>query len=127
VSTSADGTFIRTRDGPVEVKLGMWWTGAHLQSPSAIHKKFLLQGKGSYASTEGADLFGQTFYALAARRGGITRAGEVFFISDGAAGSPTCQPTGSRPPRCSSISSTASSGSPRSPATPIVPRGGEHG
>jgi hypothetical protein len=84
VSTSADGTFIRTRDGPVEVKLGMWWTGAHLQSPSAIHKKFLLQGKGSYASTEGADRFGQTFYALAADRGGITRAGEVFFISDGA-------------------------------------------
>jgi hypothetical protein len=84
VSTSADGTFIRTRDGPVEVKLGIWWTGAHLQSPSAVHKKFLLQGKGSYASTQGHDLFGQTFYALAARRAGIAQAREVFFISDGA-------------------------------------------
>jgi hypothetical protein len=84
VTTSADGTFIRTRDGPVEVKLGMWWTGAHLQSPSAVHKKFLLQGKGSYASTEGADRFGQTFYALAAHRAGISKAKEVFFISDGA-------------------------------------------
>lgn len=84
VSTSADGTFIRTRDGPVEVKLGLWWTGAHLSSPSAVHPKFLLHGKGSYASTEGADRFGQTFYALAAARAGITQAREVFFISDGA-------------------------------------------
>jgi hypothetical protein len=84
VSTSADGTFIRTRDGPVEVKLGLWWTGAHLQSPTAVHPRHLLDGKGSYASTEGHDLFGQTFYALAASRAGITRAREVFFISDGA-------------------------------------------
>jgi hypothetical protein len=84
VTTSADGTFIRTRDGPVEVKLGIFWTGAHLQSPSAVHKKFLLQGKGSYASTQGADLFGQTFYALAAHRAGIAQAAEVFFVSDGA-------------------------------------------
>ena len=84
VTTSADGTFTRTRDGPVEVKLGLWWTGAHLTSPSAVHPKFLLQGKGSYASTEGADRFGQTFYALAAARAVITKAREVFFISDGA-------------------------------------------
>ena len=84
VSTSADGTFIRTRDGPVEVKLGIWWTGAHLQSPTASHPRYLLQGKGSYASTQGHDLFGQTFYALAARRAGIAKAQEVFFISDGA-------------------------------------------
>jgi hypothetical protein len=80
---SADGTFIRTRDGPVEVKIGLWWTGAHLQSPTAQHPKFLLKGKGAYASTEGHDLFGQTFYAAAARAG-IARASEVFFISDGA-------------------------------------------
>jgi hypothetical protein len=84
VSTSADGTFIRTRDGPVEVKLGLWWTGASPASPGATHPRFLLQGKGAYASTEGADRFGQTFYALAAARAGITRAHEVFFISDGA-------------------------------------------
>ncbi len=84
VSTSADGTFIRTRDGPVEVKLGLWWTGAHLQSPSALHPKFLLQGKGFYASTQGHDRFGQSFYALAANRAGIAKAKEVFFVSDGA-------------------------------------------
>lgn len=84
VSTSADGTFIRTRDGPVEVKIGLWWTGAHRQSPTAHHPRYLLDGKGAYASTEGHDAFGQTFYALAASRAGITRAGEVFFISDGA-------------------------------------------
>ncbi len=84
VSTSADGTFIRTRDGPVEVKLGIWWTGARLASPSAAHARYLLQGKGAYASTEGHDLFGQTFYALAAERAGIAKAKEVFFISDGA-------------------------------------------
>lgn len=84
VSTSADGTYIRTRDGPVEVKLGIWWTGAHLVSPSAHHPKFLLQGKGAYASTEGADTFGQTFYTMAAHRAGIAKAHEVFFISDGA-------------------------------------------
>jgi hypothetical protein len=84
VSTSADGTFIRTRDGPVEVKLGLWWTGAHLQSPTAAHARYLLDGKGFYASTQGADLFGQTFYALAASRAGIAKAREVFFISDGA-------------------------------------------
>jgi len=84
VTTSADGTFIRTRDGPVEVKLGIWWTGAHLQSPSATHPKHLLQGKGAYASTEGADRFGQTFYAAAAEKAGITKAQEVFFVSDGA-------------------------------------------
>jgi len=84
VSTSADGTFIRTRDGPVEVKIGIWWTGAHLQSPSARHPKFLLDGKGAYASTEGHDAFGQTFYTMAAHRAGIASAREVFFISDGA-------------------------------------------
>lgn len=84
VSTSADGTYIRTRDGPVEVKLGMWWTGAHLQSRTASHPRYLLDAKGSYASTEGADLFGQTFYALAASRAGIATAQEVFFVSDGA-------------------------------------------
>jgi len=84
VSTSADGTFIRTRDGPVEVKLGIWWTGAHLASNTAAHPRFLLDGKGFYASTEGHDVFGQTFYALAAERAGIAKAGEVFFISDGA-------------------------------------------
>lgn len=84
MSTSADGTFIRTRDGPVEVKLGMWWTGAHRASPSAHHPKFLLHGEGSYASTEGADRFGQTIYALAAARAGITRAHEVSIISHGA-------------------------------------------
>lgn len=84
VSTSADGTFIRTRDGPVEVKLGIWWTGARLQGRAAVHPRHLLVGKGSYASTEGADRFGQTFYALAAARAGITGAKEVFFISDGA-------------------------------------------
>lgn len=84
VTTSADGTYIRTRDGPVEVKLGMWWTGAHLVSPTAAHPRYLLQGKGSYASTEDHDRFGQTFYALAADRAGIASATEVFFISDGA-------------------------------------------
>jgi hypothetical protein len=84
VSTSADGTFIRTRDGPVEVKIGLWWTGTRMESQSAVHKKFLLKCKGAYASTEGADRFGQTFYALAAHQVGITRASEVFFISDGA-------------------------------------------
>lgn len=84
VSTSADGTFIRTRDGPVEVKLGLWWTGAHLASRTALHRRFLLQGKGFYASTEGHDVFGQTFYALAANKAGIGVAKEVYFISDGA-------------------------------------------
>lgn len=84
VSTSADGTFIRTRDGPVEVKLGIWWTGAHLVSPNAAHPRYLLDGKGSYASTQGHDAFGQTFYTLAAHRAGIAKAHEVFFISDGA-------------------------------------------
>jgi hypothetical protein len=57
VSTSADGTFIRTRDGPVEVKIGLWWTGAHRQSPTAAHPRYLLDGKGAYASTQGHDAF----------------------------------------------------------------------
>lgn len=68
----------------VEVKLGIWWCGAHLQSPTATHPKHLLQGKGAYASTEGADRFGQTFYAAAAEKAGIANAKEVFFVSDGA-------------------------------------------
>jgi len=83
VSTGIDGTFIHSRDGPIEVKLGLWWTGARLQSPSALHPKFLLQGKGFYATTGNADQFGQTFYVLAAERAGITRAKEVFMVSDG--------------------------------------------
>jgi len=62
----------------VEVKLGIWWTGAHLASETSSHKRYLLQGKGAYASTEGHDLFGQTFYALAAKRAGIAEAKEVF-------------------------------------------------
>ena len=84
VSTSADGTFIKTRDGPVEVKLGLFWTGAHLVSSTAVHPRFLLDGKGFYASTQGHDVFGQTFYALAQERVGIASAKEVYFISDGA-------------------------------------------
>lgn len=84
VSTSADGTFIHSRDGPIEVKLGLWWTGAHLQSPTAAHARHLLQGKGFYATTNDADAFGQTFYALAADQTGIAKAEDVFFISDGA-------------------------------------------
>ena len=84
VSTGADGTFIHSRDGPIEVKLGVWWTGAHLASTTASHPRFLLQGKGFYATTRDADHFGQTFYVLAEERAGITRAGEVLFVADGA-------------------------------------------
>ena len=84
VSTSADGTFIHSRDGPIEVKLGLWWTGAHLQSSTATHVRYLLEGKGFYATTKDADTFGQTFYALAASQVGIDQAKDVFFISDGA-------------------------------------------
>ncbi|MDP9297141.1 MAG: UPF0236 family protein, partial [Actinomycetota bacterium] len=84
VSTSADGTFIHSRAGPIEVKLGLWWTGAHLQSPTSARARWLLQGKGFYASTQDADTFGQTFYALAAERAGIAKAKDVFFVSDGA-------------------------------------------
>lgn len=35
VSTAADGTFIHSRDGPMEVKLGAWWTGAHQARPGS--------------------------------------------------------------------------------------------
>jgi len=84
VSTSADGCFIHSRDGPIEVKLGLWWTGAHLHSPTATHPRYLLEGKGFYATTRDADSFGQTFYALAASQVGIAKAKDVFFISDGA-------------------------------------------
>lgn len=84
VSTSADGTFIHSRDGPIEVKLGMWWTGAHLLSPTARHSKWLLQGKGFHASTQDAETFGQTFYALAEEATGLSRAREVLFVADGA-------------------------------------------
>jgi hypothetical protein len=84
VSTSADGTFIHSRDGPIEVKLGLWWTGSRLQSPTSGHPRYLLQGKGVYATTRDSDTFGQTFYALAANQVGIAQAKEVFFISDGA-------------------------------------------
>ncbi len=84
VTTSADGTFIYSRDGPIEVKLGMWWTGAHLVSPSALHPKFHLDHKGYYATTQDADSFGQSFYIAAEEATGISAAGEVFFVSDGA-------------------------------------------
>ncbi|MGH9168948.1 MAG: UPF0236 family transposase-like protein, partial [Acidimicrobiia bacterium] len=84
VSTGADGTFIHSRDGPIEVKLGVWWTGAHLLSETARHRKWLLQGKGYYATTREVDHFGQTFYVLAEERAGITRAREVLFVADGA-------------------------------------------
>ena len=47
VCTGADGTFIHSRDGPIEVKLGVWWTGAHLQSPNARHPKWLLRARGT--------------------------------------------------------------------------------
>ncbi|MGH2765071.1 MAG: UPF0236 family transposase-like protein [Actinomycetota bacterium] len=80
VSTAADGTFIHSRDGPVEVKLGVWWTGARRAGP----RRYLLQGKGYYASTEPADLFGQTFYCLAEEATGLSRAREVFYVGDGA-------------------------------------------
>lgn len=84
VSTGADGTFIHSRDGPIEVKLGVWWTGARLASPTATHPRFLLQGKGFYATTRGAEHFGQTFYVLAEERAGLTRAKDVLFVADGA-------------------------------------------
>ncbi len=84
VSTSADGTFIHSRDGPTRVKLGMWWTGAHLASPTATHPRFLPQGKGFYATTGDEGRFGQTFYVLAEEATGLSRAREVLFLSDGA-------------------------------------------
>lgn len=84
VTTGADGTFIHSRDGPIEVKLGVWWTGATLASPAAARPRFLLQGKGFYATTKDADHFGQTFYVLAEERTGLSRAKEVFFVADGA-------------------------------------------
>jgi hypothetical protein len=80
VSTGADGTFIRSRDGPIEVKLGMWWTGARAERPG----RHLLQGKGFYATTGDADRFGQTFYALCEEATGLSRAQEVLFVADGA-------------------------------------------
>ncbi|MGQ0669419.1 MAG: UPF0236 family transposase-like protein [Actinomycetota bacterium] len=80
VSTAADGTFIHSRDGPIEVKLGVWWTGA---SPAGAGR-YLLEGKGYYATTESADAFGQTFYVLAEEATGISRAAEVFYVGDGA-------------------------------------------
>ncbi len=83
VSTGVDGTFIHSRDGPIEVKLGMFWTGAHVQSVRARHRRFLLDGKGFYATTKDADAFGQTFYVVAEDRVGITRAQEVMLVSDG--------------------------------------------
>lgn len=79
VSTAADGTYIHSRDGPIEVKLGLWWTGAHQASPT----RYLLKGKGYYASTEPADRFGQTFYVLAEEATGLSRADEVFYVGDG--------------------------------------------
>ncbi len=84
VSTGADGTFIRSRDGPMEVKLGVWWTGAHPVSSSARHPRWVLAGKGYYATTRDADHFGQTFYVLAEERTGLIRAKEVLFVADGA-------------------------------------------
>lgn len=84
VSTAVDGTFIRTRDGPVEVKLGVWWTGAHLESETARHSRYLLDGKGFYAACEDADTFGQGFYMRAEQATGISQAKEVFLVSDGA-------------------------------------------
>lgn len=83
VSTSADGTFIHSRDGPIEVKLGLWWTGATLESSSARHPRHLLGGKGYFATTKDADAFGQTFYVLAEEATGLSRAHQVFFVSDG--------------------------------------------
>jgi hypothetical protein len=80
VSTSADGTFIHSRDGPIEVKLGMWWTGARAERPG----RHLLQGKGFYATTGDAEAFGQTFYVLAEEATGLSRAQEVLFVADGA-------------------------------------------
>lgn len=84
VTTGADGTFIHSRDGPIEVKLGMWWTGATKASRAARHPRYLLQGKGFYATTRDAEHFGQTFYVLAEDRAGLSRAEEVLFVADGA-------------------------------------------
>lgn len=53
-------------------------------SSTALHPRFLLQGKGFYATTRDADHFGQTFHVLAESRAGLTRAKEVSFLSDGA-------------------------------------------
>lgn len=85
VSTSVDGTYIKSRDGPaMEVKLGVWWTGSRLESPTAIHPRHLLTGKGYFATTDDADRFGQTFYVLAEDQVGISRAKDVFLVADGA-------------------------------------------
>ncbi len=84
VSTGADGTFIHSRDGPIEVKLGVWWTGAQLASERAVHPRFILQGKGFYATTNDAQHFGQTFYVLAEERAGLSRAKDILFVADGA-------------------------------------------
>lgn len=84
VSTGVDGTFIQSRAGPIEVKLGIWWTGAHRASLSARHPRWVRERAGCYATTDDADSFGQTFYLLAEQAVGISRATDIFAISDGA-------------------------------------------
>lgn len=84
MSTGVDGTFIQSRAGPIEVKLGIWWTGAHRASLSARHPRWVRERAGCYATTDDADSFGQTFYVLAEQAVGISRATDIFAISDGA-------------------------------------------
>jgi len=84
VSAGVDGTFIHTRDGPIEVKLGIWWTGAQRTSETARHPRFVRQQPGCYATTDEHDAFGQTLYVLADDAVSISRATDVFAISDGA-------------------------------------------
>lgn len=84
VSAGADGTFTHTRDGPREVKLGIWWTGAtRVSAPSAKRSKWVLSEKGAYAQIEEADSFGQSFFVRAEEAVSISAAKEVFAVSDG--------------------------------------------
>jgi hypothetical protein len=85
VVLEADGTGIRSRDGPAEAKLLIWYAGKRIRRSGTGHRRrraFLLH-KGAYAAVQEVDGFGQTAFCLAERAVGLTRARFLLGISDG--------------------------------------------
>ncbi len=85
VVVEADGTAIRCRDGPAEVKLLIWYAGKRVRRSGTgpRRRRAFLAHKGAYAAVQEVDPFGQTGFCLAERAVGLTRARFVLGISDG--------------------------------------------
>jgi len=87
VVTEVDGTFIKAqREGnpSFEVRLGVLFSGKELESRTAKHKRYRLKERVLYGGVEPAEAFGERLYLAGEAKLGISHAGHLLLVGDGA-------------------------------------------